>query len=354
MTHQDYPTLAGHPLRAGRGDPVRAVTAACGFQGRPRSAGSGSDPVIRAIEWVLDRSVGSPWVASVSRLTTAFPAFTVPAVLRRASTFSANRIGNPQTVVGNLLSVEGRVVVVTGGGKGIGRVYCRELARAGARIVAADIDDDANEATVGEIRAAGGEAVAATTDVADEGRTAEMARTAVAAFGRIDGLVNNASLMSVLERRDWNLIPGEEWDRVMEVNLRGIFLCCRAVHPQMKEQGGGKIVNISSGRFWNGAPNRLHYSTSKAGVIGLTRSLAREVGPDNICVNAITPGFTLSDTQVASSGEYAQTNAPPEDRCIQRHQYPEDLVGAVTFLLSPGSDFISGQTLNVDGGQQMH
>ena len=253
-----------------------------------------------------------------------------------------------------LLSIEGRVVIVTGGGKGIGRVYCRELARAGARVVAADIDHDANEDTVAEIREAGGEAITATTDVADEQQTTEMARTVFKAFGRIDGLVNNASLMSVLERRDWKLIPGDEWDRVMEVNLRGIFMCCKAVFPYMKEQGGGKIINISSGRFWNGAPNRLHYSTSKAGVIGLTRSLAREVGADNICVNAVTPGFTLSDTQVSSSGEYAQTNAPPEDRCIQRHQYPEDLVGAVMFLLSPGSDFISGQTLNVDGGQHMH
>ena len=253
-----------------------------------------------------------------------------------------------------LLSIEGRVVIVTGGGKGIGRVYCRELAKAGARVVAADIDHDANEDTVAEIRAAGGEAITATTDVSDEAQTVEMARRTVEAFGRIDGLVNNASLMSVLERRDWNLIPVDEWDRVMEVNLRGIFLGCKAVFPRMKEQGGGKIVNISSGRFWSGTPNRLHYSTSKAGVIGLTRSLAREVGADNICVNAITPGFTLSDTQVASSGEYAKTNAPPGDRCIRRHQYPEDLAGAVMFLLSPGSDFISGQTLNVDGGQHMH
>lgn len=254
----------------------------------------------------------------------------------------------------HLLSIEGRVVIVTGGGKGIGRVYCRELAKAGARVVAADIDRDANEDTVAEIRAAGGEAITATTDVSDEERTVEMARRTVEAFGRIDGLVNNASLMSVLERRDWNLIPVDEWDRVMEVNLRGIFLACKAVFPQMKDQGGGKIVNVSSGRFWSGTPNRLHYSASKAGVIGLTRSLAREVGPDNVCVNAITPGFTLSDTQVASSGEYAKTNAPPEDRCIRRHQYPEDLAGAVMFLLSPGSDFISGQTLNVDGGQHMH
>jgi NAD(P)-dependent dehydrogenase (short-subunit alcohol dehydrogenase family) len=227
----------------------------------------------------------------------------------------------------NPLSIEGKVIIVTGGGKGIGRVYCQEFAKAGAKVVAADIDDE---------------------------KTMEMARKAVDAYGRIDGLVNNASLMSVLERRDWKEIPNDEWDRVMDVNLRGIFSCCKAVFPQMKEQGGGKIVNISSGRFWNGTPNRLHYSTSKAGVIGLTRSLAREVGINNINVNAITPGFTLSDTQISSSGEYAKNNAPPSDRCIQRHQYPEDLAGTVMFLMSKGSDFISGQTINVDGGQFMH
>lgn len=253
-----------------------------------------------------------------------------------------------------MLSIEGQVVIVTGGGKGIGRVYCRELAKAGCKVVAADIDDAANAETVAEIRDAGGEAIAATTDVSDEAATEEMAARTIEAFGRIDGLINNASLMSVLERRDWFKIPVDEWDRVQEVNMRGVFLCCKAVFPQMQKQKSGSIVNISSGRFWHGTPNRLHYSTSKAGVIGLTRSLAREIGPDNIRVNAITPGFTLSDTQISSSGEYAQNNAPPSDRCIQRHQYPEDLCGAVMFLLSPGANFISGQTINVDGGQQMH
>ena len=253
-----------------------------------------------------------------------------------------------------MLSIEGQVVIVTGGGKGIGRVYCRELAKAGCKVVAADIDDAANAETVAEIRDAGGEAIAATTDVSDEPATEEMAAKTIEAFGRIDGLINNASLMSVLERRDWFKIPVDEWDRVQEVNMRGVFLCCKAVFPQMQKQKSGSIVNISSGRFWHGTPNRLHYSTSKAGVIGLTRSLAREIGPDNITVNAITPGFTLSDTQVSSSGDYAQNNAPPSDRCIQRHQYPEDLCGAVMFLLSPGANFISGQTINVDGGQQMH
>ena len=253
-----------------------------------------------------------------------------------------------------LASVDGRVVIVTGGGKGIGKVYCRRLAEAGARVVIADIDAEANEATAAEIHAAGGEAVPVATDVADEAATERMAQTAIETFGRIDGLVNNASLMSVLPRRPWHEIPVDEWDRVMQVNLRGIFLGCRAVFPQMKSQGRGKIVNISSSRFWEGTPNRLHYSTSKAGVIGLTRSLARELGEHNITVNAITPGFTLSDTQVASSGGYSRRNALDEQRTIKRDQYPDDLVGPVMFLLSDASDYITGQTINVDGGRNMH
>lgn len=253
-----------------------------------------------------------------------------------------------------VMAIEDRVVIVTGGGKGIGRVYCTRFAEAGAKVVVADIDGEANEQTAAEITAAGGAAVAVATDVADEEAAELMAATAIESFGRIDALVNNASLMSVLPRRAWHEIPIDEWDRVMEVNLRGIFLCCRAVFPQMQKQNKGKIINISSGRFWEGTPNRLHYSTSKAGVIGLTRSLAREVGEFNIAVNAVTPGFTLSDTQVASSGDYARQNAPDEQKAIKRHQYPEDLVGTVMFLISDASDYLSGQTINVDGGRNMH
>jgi len=254
----------------------------------------------------------------------------------------------------NIGSVADRVIIVTGGGKGIGKVYCHRLAEAGARVVVADIDAEANETTAAAIEAAGGKAIPVATDVSDPDAAQAMADATVSAYGRIDGLVNNASLMAVLPRRPWHEIPIDEWDSVMAVNLRGVFLCCRAVFPHMQEQKKGKIVNISSGRFWHGTPNRLHYSTSKAGVIGLTRSLAREVGEFNITANAVTPGFTLSDTQVASSGDYAKRNAPDESRSIRRHQYPEDLVGAVIFLLSDASDFITGQTINVDGGQFMH
>jgi len=246
-----------------------------------------------------------------------------------------------------------RVVIVTGGGKGIGKVYAREFARAGARVVAADIDGVAAEAVAGEIGREGGEALALATDIADAAATEAMAAAALERFGAIDVLVNNASLMSVLPRRSWLEIPVEEWDRVMAVNLRGMFLACRAVFPAMRAQGRGKIVNISSSRVWEGTPNRLHYTTSKAGVIGFTRALAREVGGLGITVNAVTPGMTQSETQVASSsGNYLATRIA--GRAIERAQYPEDLVGAVMFLASAASDFMTGQTLNVDGGKAMH
>jgi 3-oxoacyl-[acyl-carrier protein] reductase len=246
-----------------------------------------------------------------------------------------------------------RVVVITGGGKGIGKVYAKEFARAGARVVAADIDGAAAEIVAEEIAAMGGETLALTTDIADPKSTEAMAAAAVDRFGTIDVLVNNASLMSVLARRSWLEIPVEEWDRVMAVNLRGMFLSCRAVFPAMKAQGRGKIVNISSSRVWDGTPNRLHYTTSKAGVIGFTRALAREVGDFGITVNAVTPGMTQSETQVASSsGNYLAARIA--GRAIERAQYPEDLVGAVMFLASAASDFMTGQTINVDGGKAMH
>jgi 3-oxoacyl-[acyl-carrier protein] reductase len=249
--------------------------------------------------------------------------------------------------------LSGQTVIITGGGKGIGKVYAQEFARAGAKVVAADIDGDAAEAVAKDIVANNGDAIGLRTDVADEASTLAMAKAAVERFGGIDILVNNASLMSVLPRRSWLEIPVEEWDRVMAVNLRGLFLCARAVVPAMRERGRGKIVNISSSRVWDGTPNRLHYTTSKAGVIGFTRALSRELGQYNITVNAITPGLTLSETQVASSsGNYIKAHTT--NRAIDRDQFPEDLVGAVMFLSSAGSDFVTGQTLNVDGGKSMH
>lgn len=250
-------------------------------------------------------------------------------------------------------NMAGKVVIVTGGGTGIGKVYSQRLAEAGARVVLADIAAEEADAVAAAIRAAGGEALSVPTDVSDEDAVQAMADRAADAFGGIDGLINNASMMSVLPRGDWFDIKVDRWDAVMAVNLKGIFLCCRAVYPYMKKRGGGRIVNISSSRVWEGQPNRLDYTTSKAGVIGLTRALAREVGDDKIAVNAVTPGFTLSETQVASSSSNYMAGRD-EGKCFKRPQVPDDLVGTVIFLLSDAAGFMTGQTLNVDGGMNMH
>ncbi len=255
--------------------------------------------------------------------------------------------------VNERFNLEGRSVIITGGGKGIGKVYAEEFAKAGARVVAADIDAPAAKAVAEAITAQGGEALGLGVDIASEEATLAMAKAALDRFGAIDVLINNASLMSVLARRSWLEIPVEEWDRVMAVNLRGMFLACKAAFPAMKAQKRGKIVNISSSRIWEGAPNRLHYTTSKAGVIGFTRALSREVAEFGITVNAVTPGMTQSETQVASSsGNYLAARIA--GRAIERVQVPADLVGAVMFLSSAASDFMTGQTVNVDGGKSMH
>jgi len=256
-------------------------------------------------------------------------------------------------MVNSRFDLTGRVVVITGGGKGIGKVYAQEFARVGARVLAADIDGAAAEAVAKDIRVAGGDAMGIETDISDADSTRAMAETARTKFGGIEVLINNASLMSALPRRSWLEIPVEEWDRVMAVNLRGMFLACRAVFPAMRERGRGKIVNISSSRVWEGVPNRLHYTTSKAGVIGFTRALAREVGEFGITVNAVTPGLTLSDTQVLSSSSN-HLAARSQGRALDRPQIPDDLIGAVMFLSCAASDFMTGQTINVDGGKAMH
>lgn len=255
--------------------------------------------------------------------------------------------------VDTAFSLKDKVVIVTGGGTGIGKVYSQRLAESGARVVLADIAAKEAEAVAADIAQTGGEALAVATDVSDPAAVEAMVERTIARWGRVDGLVNNASLMSTLPRGDWFKIPIEEWDRVMSVNLKGIFLCCRAVYPHMKRQGGGRIVNISSSRVWHGTPNRLHYTTSKAGVIGLTRALAREVGGDNIGVNAVTPGLTMSETQVASSSSNYLAGRE-EGKAFKRPQVPDDLVGTVLFLLSDASAYITGQTINVDGGMMMH
>ena len=248
-----------------------------------------------------------------------------------------------------------RVIIVTGGAHGIGRAYCRGLAAEGAKVVVADLDIDAAEAVVRSLGESGSDALAVRADVSQAEDVDAMARAAADRFGSVDGLINNAAVFQVpaMSRVPFEQIPIDEWDRLIAVNLRGVFLGCRAVVPYMKEQGRGKIINISSGTVFHGSANSAHYVTSKAGVIGFTRSLARELGDHNINVNAIAPGLTLSLEEMTEDRLQMSRNRA-QARSIKRDQEPEDLVGTAVFLCSPDSDFITGQTIVVDGGAQMH
>ncbi len=243
----------------------------------------------------------------------------------------------------------GRVAVVTGAAQGIGRAIAEGLAGAGARIVVADLQG-AEEAAQSFP-----DGVGVTADVAEEASVRRLADEVVSRCGTVDILVNNAGLYASLEMRSFLDIPLEEWRRVMDVNVASMFLTCRAFVPIMRERGGGKIVNISSGTPFRGVPFLLHYVTSKGAIVALTRALAKELGKDNVLVNCVAPGFTMS----------AGVEAHPEvidklrdvsvaARTIQRDQLPEDVVGAVVYLCGPGSDFVTGQTIVIDGGQTFH
>src|SRR5262245_21296126 len=244
-----------------------------------------------------------------------------------------------------------KTIIVTGGSLGIGRAYARGLAAEGARVVVADIADP--QPTVKEIEAGGGQARGVWCDVSREEETLHLASETLRQFGRIDVLVNNAAVYGTLQRRSFMEIPVEEWDRVMAMNLRGLFLCARAVVPAMTTQGKGKIINIASSTFFKGVPHFIHYTTSKGGVVGFTRSLARELGDAGIRVNAVAPGFTLSgENEKNASAEQKEANI--RMRMLKRAQLPGDLVGTIVFLASDDSDFITGQTIAVDGGSAVH
>jgi NAD(P)-dependent dehydrogenase (short-subunit alcohol dehydrogenase family) len=239
----------------------------------------------------------------------------------------------------------GKVAIVTGGARHIGRAYSHKLAAEGAAVVIADLLS--GDCVVEEIKATGGRALALAIDVSSEEDTQRMAAEAVKAFGRIDILVNNAAVFINLRRQPFYEISAQEWDRVSAVNIKGPFLCSKAVFPRMKEQKGGKIINISSSTAFAGTPLFLHYVASKAALIGMTRSLAREVGEYGICVNAIAPGLVQHEGQNAPR-EF--TDFQLKMRSLKRLQTPEDLLGALAYLASAESDFVTGQTLIVDGG----
>ena len=245
-------------------------------------------------------------------------------------------------------ALEGRVAVVTGGAQGIGNAIARGLAAEDARVVVADLQR-AEEAA----RPLGGVGLA--VDVSDESQVERMVEDVVERCGRIDILVNNAGLYASLEMRPFTEIPIDEWRRVMDVNVLSMFLTCRAVVPRMREQGGGRIVNISSGTPFRGVPFLLHYVTSKGAIVALTRALAKELGGDEVLVNCVAPGFTMSEgVQEHPEVIEALREVSVAARTLKRDQHPEDVVGAVVFLCGPGAAFITGQTIVIDGGQYFH
>jgi len=248
------------------------------------------------------------------------------------------------------MRLKDRVAIVTGAARGIGAAYARGLAREGAAVAVVDILDLTVVAK--EITANDGKALPLVVDVSDETQTREMARKVAETFGRIDILVNNAAFFASIERRPFEQIPVEEWDKVMAINVRGSFLCVKAVAPYMKSHKRGKIINVASGTFFKGNENFLHYVSSKGAVIAMTRCLARELGSYNINVNAIAPGFTMSEA-ILQQGENADAQTI-QSRVLKRRINPEDLVGTILYLSSSDSDMMTGQVLLVDGGAAFH
>jgi 3-oxoacyl-[acyl-carrier protein] reductase len=246
-------------------------------------------------------------------------------------------------------SVADKVVVITGAGQGIGRSFAKTFASGGAKVVIAERNLDKARAVEREIAAGNGHALVVETDVADEGSVERLAATVDRTFGRADVLINNAAIFSTLEMRPFEQIPLSEWEQVLRVNVTGPFLCARALVPLMRRNKWGRIINMASGAVTLGRPNYLHYIASKSALAGMSHSMARELGPDGITVNAVLPGATFT--------EIPRKTVTPEQKeriiatqSIPRPQVPDDLLGVVLFLASDASAFMTGQELTVDGG----
>lgn len=247
------------------------------------------------------------------------------------------------------MKLKDKVAIITGTSRGIGRAFALGMAKEGADIVAADIVDTSQ--TVQEIKKLGVEAFEIKTDVSKEEDCIKMAEETFKKFGKIDILVNNAGAFGNLTRCPFTEIKLDEWDKAMDVNAKGVFLCIRAVFPYMKNQGKGRIINITSSTVFKGNPNFLHYTASKGAVIAITRVLARELGTYGITINALAPGYTLSEVNIPRASVVSKDVL--HRRSIKKDLYPEDLVSTVVFLAEDGNDFLTGQTIIVDGGDAM-
>jgi NAD(P)-dependent dehydrogenase (short-subunit alcohol dehydrogenase family) len=250
-------------------------------------------------------------------------------------------------------SLAGRVAIITGAAQGIGAQYAHALAAAGASVTVADVQD--TQPVAQAIVAAGGQALAVKADVTDPVSVRGMVAATIEHFGKVDILINNAALFGNVVFKPFEELESAEWERMMTVNVRGVFECCKAVSPAMRKNGYGKIVNIASAIVFKGAPMMLHYVASKGAIIAMTRSLARELGNDGIRVNSLAPGLVMSENVLANpawKGAVVDNNVA--SRALKRDATPEDMTGTVIYLCSEASDFVTGQVLVVDGGSIMH
>jgi 3-oxoacyl-[acyl-carrier protein] reductase len=248
-------------------------------------------------------------------------------------------------------SLEGRVAIVTGGGGGLGEGICDVLATEGAAVAAVDVAREEAERVAEQVSSNGARCMAAEADVSDRRSTEAMVEKVVGEFGGVDILVNNAAIYPL---RPWTEIDEEEWDRVLAVNLKGYFLCARAAFPHMRDRGHGRIINVASITFFIGWSGFLDYVSSKGAVIGFTRTLAREIGPEGITVNAISPGAFPTAAERVHPDQEALNRQILEAQCLKRRGTPEDVGNLVAFLASDAASFITGQTIMIDGGWAMH
>ena len=245
-----------------------------------------------------------------------------------------------------------KTIIVTGAARGLGRAFSLRIAAEGGNAVCADISDAAD--TVSEVKAAGGNAIGVRVDITDYASVQAMCKAAEDAYGGIDGIVNNAAIYAGIAMEPFHLIEEDEWDRVMTVNVKGTWLCCKAVYPYLVKRGGGSIVIIASASVLEGNPFFAHYTASKGAVMALSRSISRVVGEQGIRCNSITPGYTMTEASKGLAGdpESFQKNYDYaiQTRAIHRAMEADDVVGGVIFLLSEDGAFMTGQNLNIDGG----